>query len=76
MSDVSLGDLDADSLPQSGDRPETTSPEEYELLWGSPRFTRSDLDLFFTLTAPEREALEQRRSVRTKIRFLLHLGYF
>jgi len=28
------------------------------------------------LTAPEREALEQRRSVRSKIHFLLHLGYF
>jgi hypothetical protein len=38
---------------------------QYELLWGFPRFTQSDRDLFFTLTAPEREALERGRSVRT-----------
>jgi hypothetical protein len=50
------------------------SPEEYELLWGFPRFTQSDRDLFFTLTAPERGAVEQCRSVRTKIHLLLHLG--
>ena len=52
------------------------SAEEYELLWGFPRLTHSDRDLFFTLTAPERAALEQCRSVRTKIHLLLHLGYF
>ncbi len=76
MSDLSLDDLDSDSLPQSGDRLQILSPEEYELLWGFPRFTQSDRDLFFTLTAPEREALGQCRSIRTKIHFLLHLGYF
>ena len=76
MSDLPLDDLDGDSLPQSGDRLQILSPEEYELLWGFPRFTQSDRDRFFTLTAPERDALEQRRSVRTRIHFLLHLGYF
>ena len=30
----------------------------------------------FTLTTPERGAVEQCRSVRTKIHLLLHLGYF
>ena len=76
MSDLSLDDLDGDSLPQSGDRLQILSHEEYEPLWGFPHFTQSDRDLFFTLTAPEREALEYRRSIRTKIHFLLHLGYF
>ncbi len=75
MSDVPLDNPDGEALPQS-DRLQILSPEEYELLWGFPRFTQSDRDLFFTLTAPEREALEQRRSVRTKVHFLLHLGYF
>jgi hypothetical protein len=76
MSDLSRDDHDGDSLPQSGDRVQILSYEEYELLWGFPRFTQSERDLFFTLTAAEREALEQRRSLRTKIHFLLHLGYF
>ena len=75
MSEFFPGDSAGDSLPQS-DRLQILSPEEYELLWGFPRFTQSDRDLFFTLTAPERKALEQCRSVRTKIHFLLHLGYF
>jgi hypothetical protein len=76
MSELSLAELDGDSLPQSSDRLQILSHEEYELLWRFPRFTQSDRDLFFTLTAPEREALEQRRSIRAKIHFLLHLGYF
>jgi hypothetical protein len=76
MSDFSLDDLEGDSLLQSGDRLQILSPEEYELLWGFPRVTQSDRGLFFTLTAPEREALEQCRSIRTEIHFLLHLGYF
>ena len=76
MFDLSLDDVDGDSLPQSGDRLQILSHEEYELLWDFPRFAQSDRDLFYTLTTPEREALEQRRSIRTKLHFLLHLGYF
>lgn len=78
MSDFSFDDDfdDEDGLPRSGNRLQILSAEEYELLWGFPRFTQSDRDLFFTLTAPEREVLDQRHSVRTKIHFLLHLGYF
>ena len=76
MSDLPVDDLDGDGLPQSGGRLQILSAGEYELLWGFPHFTQSDRDLFFTLSAREREALEQRRSVRTKIHFLLHLGYF
>jgi hypothetical protein len=75
MSDDPFDDTDGEGLPRS-DRLQILSAEEYELLWGFPRFTQSDRELFFTLTAPGREALEQRRSVRTKIHFLLHLGYF
>jgi hypothetical protein len=46
MSDFPLNDSDGDALPQS-DRLHVLSPEEYELLWGFPRFTQSDRDLFF-----------------------------
>jgi hypothetical protein len=62
-------------LPQS-DRLQILSPEEYELLWGVPRFSQYDRDLFFALTAPERHALARLRTVRTKAHFLLQLGYF
>ncbi|MDA0681538.1 MAG: Tn3 family transposase [Proteobacteria bacterium] len=62
-------------LPQS-DRLQILSPEEYELLWGVPRFSQYDRDLFFALTAPERHVLARLRTVRTKAHFLLQLGYF
>ena len=62
-------------LPQS-DRLQILSSEEYELLWGVPRFSQYDRDLFFTLAAPERHALARLRTVRTKAHFLLQLGYF
>jgi hypothetical protein len=39
-------DSAGEALPQS-DRLQILSPDEYELLWGFPRFTQSDRDLFF-----------------------------
>jgi hypothetical protein len=45
MSDVPLDDHGGDTLPQSN-RLQILSPEEYELLWGFPRFTQTDRDLF------------------------------
>ena len=62
-------------LPQS-DRLQILSPEEYELLWGVPRFSQYDRDLFFSLTAREQHTLGRLRTLRTKAHFLLQLGYF
>ncbi len=76
MSDLPIDDFDGDRFPRSGDRLQILTPEEYELLWGFPCFTQTDRDLFFTLTARHRQVLERLRSVRTKVHFLLHLGYF
>jgi hypothetical protein len=54
MSEFPADDSAGEALPQS-DRLQILSPEEYELLWGFPRFTQSDRDLFFTLTAIKRQ---------------------
>lgn len=62
-------------LPQS-DRLQILSAEEYEQLWGLPRFSQYDRDLFFSLTAPELEILDRLRTHRTKAHLLLQLGYF
>jgi len=62
-------------LPQS-DRLQILSAEEYEQLWGLPRFSQYDRDLFFSLTAQELEILDRLRTHRTKAHFLLQLGYF
>lgn len=62
-------------LPRS-DRLQILSAEEYELLWGRPRFSQSDRDLFFALTASEFQILGRLRTPRTKAHFVLMLGYF
>ncbi len=62
-------------LPQR-ERLQILSAEEYELLWGLPRFSHADRDLFFTLNRREEEMLARLRTTRTKLHFLLQLGYF
>jgi len=64
-----------DLLPQ-GNRLQILTPEEYELLWGLPQFTASERELFFTLTPREEVTYGRLRSHRTRLHFLLHLGYF
>ncbi len=66
---------DNDVLPQS-DRLQILSPEEYELLWGMPRFSQYDRDLFFSLNRRDEQALARLRTPRTKLHFMLQLGYF
>lgn len=66
---------DDDILPQS-DRLQILSPEEYELLWGSPRFSLADRDLFFSLNRRDEQTLARLRTPRTKLDFLLQLAYF
>jgi len=62
-------------LPHS-ERLQILSPEEYDLLWGQPRFSQYDRDLLFSITAREEQVLKSLRTARTKAHFLLVLGYF
>ena len=76
MSRSPYDDLDGgDALPQS-DRLQILSPEEYDALWGRPRFTPEDRDIFFSLIPPERDVANKIRATHTKLHFLLQLGYF
>ncbi len=73
MSDSLFDPLDYDLSLQSN-RLQILSSEEYDALWGPPRFTPADRDIFFSLTARERHAMEKLRTARTKLHFLLR-GY-
>jgi hypothetical protein len=48
MSDTSFDPLEPDLLLQSN-RLQILSSEEYEALWGLPRFTPAERDIFFSL---------------------------
>ena len=74
MSDSSFDPLEPDLLQSN--RLQILSPEEYEALWGLPRFTPAERDIFFSVTARERDAMDKLRTTRTKLHFLLQLGYF
>ena len=64
-----------DFLPQ-GHRLQILTPEEYEFLWGLPRLTATERDLYFSLTPREQAVFDRVRTPRTRIHFLLMLGYF
>ncbi len=52
------------------------SPSEFELLWGMPLFSPEDRKHFFTITPREESVLTKLRTAKTKVYFLLCLGYF
>ena len=52
------------------------SDEEIEALYGRPRFTEEDRERYFSLAPQEKPALEQFHSIKSRICFLLQLGYF
>ena len=68
-------DEDDFGIPVS-DRLQILTPEEYELLWGLPRLTATERDLYFSLTPREQAVFDRVRTPRTRIHFLLMLGYF
>ncbi|PQQ22032.1 DUF4158 domain-containing protein, partial [Photorhabdus hindustanensis] len=52
------------------------SNTEVEELYSRPEFNAHEQRLYFTLTQSEREALTQFSNTRTRIFFILQLGYF
>jgi len=51
------------------------STNEIDDLYGLPRFTNADRDLFFQLSAPERAAVAAIRAVSVAVHLILQLGY-
>jgi hypothetical protein len=52
------------------------SDDEIEALYGRPRFTQEERVEYFTLSAQEKVALAQLHSLKSKVFFILQLGYF
>ena len=50
--------------------------EELDALYGRPRFTPEERQEYFTLSPPEKTALEQFHSLTSRLYYLLQLGYF
>lgn len=52
------------------------SQDEADALYGLPRFTQEERDEYFTLSTEEKAALEQLHSHKSRLFFILQLGYF
>src|SRR5438132_11508295 len=52
------------------------SDEEMDALYGRPRFTQEERNEYFTLSPEEKAALEGLHSLKSKVVFILQLGYF
>src|SRR5699024_5009959 len=50
--------------------------DEYKVLFGRPRFTYEDRCYYFSLSQPEKELLQNLHSFKSKVYFVLQLGYF
>ena len=50
--------------------------DEIQALYGRPHFTDDERLAYFALAPTERAALEQLRSIKSRIYFILQIGYF
>ena len=52
------------------------SDDEIEAIYGRPRFTQEERIEYFSLSPTEKAALERLHSIKSRIYFILQLGYF
>jgi TnpA family transposase len=52
------------------------TPEEIDSIFSCPRFSEDEREYFFTLSKEEKVELEKFRGHRSKVYFILQLGYF
>ena len=50
--------------------------DEIDELYARPTFTPDELTQFFSLSQPEKDLLQELRSVKSQAYFVLQLGYF
>lgn len=50
--------------------------DEIEAIYGRPRLTHDERDQYFALSQPERDLLQELRSIKSQVYFVLQLGYF
>ena len=50
--------------------------DEIEAIYGRPRFTHEERVEYFSLSPTELAALEQLHSIKSRIYYILQLGYF
>ena len=65
-----------DSINTTQKRIRILGDDEIEAIYGIPRFTNEERIEYFSLLPSEKAMLEQRHSIKSRIYFILQLGYF
>lgn len=68
--------MDVQTLDTTGRRLKILTTDEIDALYGRPTFTPDERMYYFALAQPEQEALQEFRTVKAQVYFILQLGYF
>jgi Domain of unknown function (DUF4158) len=68
--------MDAQTIDTMGRRLKILTADEIDALYGRPTFTPDERMDYFALSQPEQEALQEFRTVKAQVLFILQLGYF
>jgi hypothetical protein len=70
------GSMNVQAINTTQKRLRILGDDEIEALYGRPRFTHDERLEYFSLSQPEKEVLQDLRSVKSQAYFVLQLGYF
>ena len=64
------------NMENPGERLMVLEGDEVETLYGRPRFTHEERVEYFALSPKEKSVLDQLHSIKSRVYFILQLGYF
>ena len=73
---MDLIDNEAQARSTTQQRLKILGDDEIDELYARPRFTSDERTQFFSLSQPEKDLLQELRSVKSQVLFVLQLGYF
>jgi TnpA family transposase len=68
--------MDVQTIDTTPRRLKILTADEIDALYGRPTFTPDERMDYFALSQPEQEALQEFRTVKAQVLFILQLGYF
>jgi hypothetical protein len=68
--------MDVQTLDTTQRRLKILTADEIDALYGRPTLTPDERMYYFALSQPEQEALQEFRTVKAQVLFILQLGYF
>jgi hypothetical protein len=68
--------MDVQTIDTTQRRLKILTTDEIDALYGRPTFTSDERMYYFALSPPEQEALQESRTVKAQVWFILQLGYF